>query len=252
MSSRVQWNGDAHYWSDGKHRLTCSLPTRRLSHPMCFNSPIIFDRARFASCRARCVLRAIAECSALNHAKASCESLARNIHEWMPSGECNSMHRFSGSRRVEEKRKSKNNFIENLWNIRWTRMVEAHFANCAHQLPTAEADKWCILFSACFWWRFIGKLVPLHSRKRISPVNGNTLNNNMKCGNNNSSLFFVSCSLFLFSRYINSKHAARLCEASFAWHNYLTTNGVTNERIGPRARAHDAILINYLNDERIK
>lgn len=78
--------------------LTWSLPTRRLSHPICFSSPIIFDKARFASIRARCVLRAMAEWSALNHAKASGASVALKIHECTPSGEWSSMQRFSLNR----------------------------------------------------------------------------------------------------------------------------------------------------------
>lgn len=79
-------------------QFTCSLLlmlSRWLSQPICLNSPIIFATARFTSCSARCVLRHMVECNALNHMSASCESLARNMHEWMPSGECNSMHRFS-------------------------------------------------------------------------------------------------------------------------------------------------------------
>lgn len=67
--------------------ITCSFPTRRLNHPICFSSPIILDNARFASSKARCVLRAIAECNALNQTNASCGSLARNKHECTPSGE---------------------------------------------------------------------------------------------------------------------------------------------------------------------
>lgn len=62
---------------------------------MCFNSPIMFDNARFASSKARCALRAIAECNALNHANASCGSMARKMHECMPSGEWSSIQRFS-------------------------------------------------------------------------------------------------------------------------------------------------------------
>lgn len=76
-------------------KLTCSLPLRLLSQPMYFNSPIIVVNVRFASINAFCVLQLIAECNALNHMTASCWSIALNIHEWIPSGECNSMQRFS-------------------------------------------------------------------------------------------------------------------------------------------------------------
>lgn len=55
----------------------------------------MLDNARFASSKARCALRAIAECNALNQANASCGSTARKMHECIPSGECSSMQRFS-------------------------------------------------------------------------------------------------------------------------------------------------------------
>lgn len=69
---------------------------------MYLSSPIKVANARLASCSAFCVFRAIAECNALNHANASCGSVARNMHEWMPSGECNSMERFSAQEEEEE------------------------------------------------------------------------------------------------------------------------------------------------------
>lgn len=78
-----------------KQFFTCSLPIRRLNQPMCFNSPSILAKARFASSKAVCVVRAIAECNALNQIKPSCGSDARKIHEWIPSGEWSSMQRFS-------------------------------------------------------------------------------------------------------------------------------------------------------------
>lgn len=74
---------------------TCSFPAFRLNQPMYLSSPIIVANARLASCNARCVLRDITECNALNQPNASCASVALNIHEWIPSGECNSMERFS-------------------------------------------------------------------------------------------------------------------------------------------------------------
>lgn len=88
--------------------LTCSFPAFRLNQPMYFSSPIIVANARLASCNALCVLRAITECNALNQPNASCASVALNIHEWMPSGECNSMERFS-----ERKKKAKRILLEN-------------------------------------------------------------------------------------------------------------------------------------------
>lgn len=57
------------------------LLSRWLSQPICLNSPIILANARLTSCNARCVLRLIVECRALNHINASCESFARNMHE---------------------------------------------------------------------------------------------------------------------------------------------------------------------------
>lgn len=82
--------------------LTCSFPAFRLNQPMYFSSPIIVANARLASCNALCVLRAITECNALNQPNASCASVALNIHEWMPSGECNSMERFSERKKQNE------------------------------------------------------------------------------------------------------------------------------------------------------
>ena len=81
----------------------------RLSHPICFSSPTMPDSVRFASAKAFCAHFEIAECSALNQDIASCGSWARNIHEWMPSGEWSSMHRFSVYKKI---------FIKNINNIK--------------------------------------------------------------------------------------------------------------------------------------
>lgn len=72
---------------------------RRLSHPMCLISPINDTSTRFASTSAACVVCAMAECSALNQTNASAGSVARKMQEWIPSGECSSIERFSVWRR---------------------------------------------------------------------------------------------------------------------------------------------------------
>lgn len=78
--------------------------TRLLSHPICRNSPINETSTRFASTNAACVVWPIAECNALNQTIASAGSVARKMHEWMPSGECSSIVRFS----VKNWKKTKN------------------------------------------------------------------------------------------------------------------------------------------------
>lgn len=93
----ISFNNSTRCWSalKGFIRFTCSLNVRRHNQPMYFSSPRMLANARFASNSAFIVLRAIAECRALNQASASAASVARRMQECMPSGECSSSDRLS-------------------------------------------------------------------------------------------------------------------------------------------------------------